>query len=80
MLVLLLSYPYSGSLIKNISSNGLYSKQIADYLKGEVIGNQDVFPFQIFQRIEEGKPGTISFLANQSILHISIQQRLILYW
>lgn len=39
------------------------AKQIADYLKGEVIGNQDV-SVSNFSKIEEGKPGTISFLAN----------------
>lgn len=56
------------------------AKQIADYLKGEVIGNQDV-SVSNFSKIEEGKPGTISFLLIQSILHLSIQQRLILlYW
>jgi len=39
------------------------AKQIADYLHGEVIGNQDV-SVSSFSKIEEGKPGTISFLAN----------------
>ncbi|MDD4777964.1 MAG: UDP-3-O-(3-hydroxymyristoyl)glucosamine N-acyltransferase [Fermentimonas sp.] len=39
------------------------AKQIADYLQGEVIGSQDV-SVSSFSKIEEGKPGTISFLAN----------------
>lgn len=39
------------------------AKQIADFLRGEVIGNQDV-SVSSFSKIEEGKPGTISFLAN----------------
>lgn len=39
------------------------AKQIADYLQGEVVGNHDV-SVSSFSKIEEGMPGTISFLAN----------------
>lgn len=39
------------------------AKQIADYLKGEVIGNPDV-TVSDFSKIEEGKPGTLTFLGN----------------
>lgn len=39
------------------------AKQIADFLKGEVVGNHDV-KVSNFSKIEEGKPGTITFLAN----------------
>src|SRR5690554_1584112 len=39
------------------------AKQIADYLKGEVVGNPNV-TVSNFSKIEEGKAGTISFLAN----------------
>lgn len=39
------------------------AKQIADYLKGELIGNPDV-TVSSFSKIEEGKAGTITFLGN----------------
>ena len=39
------------------------AKQIADYLQGEVIGNPNV-QVHSFAKIEEGKPGTITFLSN----------------
>lgn len=39
------------------------ARQIADYLQGEVIGNQEI-KVSDFSKIEEGKPGTLSFLAN----------------
>lgn len=39
------------------------AKQISDFLKGEIIGNCDV-TVSSFSKIEEGKPGTITFLAN----------------
>ena len=39
------------------------AKQIADFLKGEVIGNTDVVVNNV-SKIEEGRPGTLSFLAN----------------
>lgn len=39
------------------------AKQIADYLKGEIIGNPDV-TVSDFSKIEEGKPGTLTFLGN----------------
>ena len=39
------------------------AKQIADFLKGEVIGNPEV-KVSSFSKIEEGKAGTITFLGN----------------
>jgi UDP-3-O-[3-hydroxymyristoyl] glucosamine N-acyltransferase len=39
------------------------AKQIAGFLKGEIIGNPDV-TVSNFSKIEEGKPGTITFLGN----------------
>lgn len=39
------------------------AKQIADFLNGEVIGNPNA-TVNNFSKIEEGKPGTITFLAN----------------
>jgi UDP-3-O-[3-hydroxymyristoyl] glucosamine N-acyltransferase len=39
------------------------ARQIADLLKGEVIGNPDA-KVNDFSKIEEGRPGTITFLAN----------------
>ncbi len=39
------------------------ARQIAEFLKGEVLGNQDV-KINNISKIEEGKPGTLTFLAN----------------
>lgn len=39
------------------------ARQIADFLKGEIVGNPDV-TVSNFSKIEEGKKGTITFLAN----------------
>jgi len=39
------------------------AKQIADYLKGEIVGNPDV-TISDFSKIDEGKPGTLTFLGN----------------
>ncbi|NLX65337.1 MAG: UDP-3-O-(3-hydroxymyristoyl)glucosamine N-acyltransferase [Bacteroidales bacterium] len=39
------------------------AKQIADFLKGEVVGNPEI-KVSNFSKIEEGKAGTITFLAN----------------
>ena len=39
------------------------AKMIADFLKGRVEGNPDVKVSNI-SKIEEGTPGTITFLAN----------------
>lgn len=44
------------------------AKQIAEYLQGEVQGNPDE-KVSDFARIEEGKKGTISFLANPKYTH-----------
>jgi UDP-3-O-[3-hydroxymyristoyl] glucosamine N-acyltransferase len=39
------------------------AKRIAEYLNGEIIGNPDVV-VDSFSKIEEGKEGSLSFLAN----------------
>jgi UDP-3-O-[3-hydroxymyristoyl] glucosamine N-acyltransferase len=39
------------------------AKQIAAFIQGEIIGNEDV-TIHTFAKIEEGIPGAISFLAN----------------
>lgn len=39
------------------------AQQIADFLKGEVLGNPDI-KVSSFSKIEESKPGTLTFLAN----------------
>lgn len=39
------------------------ARQIADFLKGEIVGNPDI-TVSTFSKIEEGKAGTLSFLAN----------------
>ena len=39
------------------------AKQIAEFLKGEVVGNQDV-TVNNFSKIEEGEKGTLTFLSN----------------
>ena len=39
------------------------AKQLADYLKGKVIGDPEVTVFS-FSKIEEGTPGTLTFLEN----------------
>ena len=39
------------------------AKQIADFLHGEVVGNPNV-TVSSFSKIEEGKPNTLTFLAN----------------
>lgn len=44
------------------------AKQIADFLKGEIVGNHDV-KVSNFSKIEEGLPGTITFLANPKYTH-----------
>lgn len=44
------------------------AQQIAEFLKGTVEGNPDV-SVSDFSKIEEGKPGTLSFLANPKYTH-----------
>lgn len=44
------------------------AQQIADFLQGEVVGNPDVM-VDDFAKIEEGKPRTITFLANPKYIH-----------
>jgi len=44
------------------------AQQIADVLHGKIEGNPDVEVFS-FSKIEEGRPGTITFLANPKYTH-----------
>lgn len=44
------------------------AKQIAEYIHGEVIGNEHV-TVHAFAKIEEGVPGAISFLSNPKYTH-----------
>ena len=44
------------------------AQQIADFLKGEIQGNPNV-KVHDFSKIEEGKPGTLSFLSNPKYNH-----------
>ncbi len=44
------------------------ARQIADFLKGEIQGNPEV-KVHDFSKIEEGKPGTLSFLSNPKYNH-----------
>ena len=44
------------------------AKQIADFIGGRVEGNEDAAVFT-FAKIEEGKPGAISFLSNPKYTH-----------
>lgn len=44
------------------------AQQIADFLGGEIIGNPSV-KVHTFSKIEEGKPGTLSFLSNPKYNH-----------
>ncbi len=44
------------------------AQQIADFLQGEIIGNPDV-KVNNLSKIEEGAPGTLSFLANSKYIH-----------
>ena len=43
------------------------AKQIAEFLHGEVEGNPDV-RLSDFAKIEEGRPGTLTFLSNPKYL------------
>lgn len=52
----------------NITFMTFTAKQIADFLKGEIIGNPDA-KVSNFSKIEEGQPETISFLANPKYTH-----------
>lgn len=44
------------------------AKQISEFLNGELIGNPDV-SVSNFSKIEEGQPGTITFLGNPKYTH-----------
>ena len=44
------------------------ARQIAQVINGEIIGNENV-TVNSFSKIEEGKPGSISFLANPKYTH-----------
>lgn len=47
----------------NVTLMAYTAKQIADLLNGEIVGNQDI-TVSSFSKIEEGTPGTLTFLAN----------------
>ena len=47
------------------------AQQIADFLQGEIIGNPDT-KVNNLSKIEEGAPGTLSFLANFQIYTLFI--------
>ena len=44
------------------------AQQIADFLQGEVIGNKEVTVGEL-SKIEEGRPGTLTFLSNPKYTH-----------
>ena len=44
------------------------AQQIAEFLKGEVIDNKDI-KVSDFSKIEEGRRGTLTFLANPKYTH-----------
>lgn len=44
------------------------AKQIASFINGRVVGNENA-TVENFAKIEEGKPGTLSFLANPKYTH-----------
>lgn len=44
------------------------AKQIAEYVQGEIVGNENT-TIHTFAKIEEGIPGAISFLANPKYTH-----------
>ena len=44
------------------------AQQIAEFLKGEVVGNKDI-KVSDFSKIEEGRRGTLTFLANPKYTH-----------
>ncbi len=53
---------------KKLHSMTFTAKQIADFLKGEIVGNPET-TVSNFSKIEEGKAGTITFLANLKYTH-----------
>jgi len=51
------------------------AKQIAEYIQGSIEGDEEA-TISTFAKIEEGKHGAISFLANPKYTHyIKIKQR-----
>ena len=52
----------------------LSAKQIAGILNGKVEGNEQV-TVESFSKIEEGKPGTLTFLANPKYIHYIYETR-----
>ncbi|MDR0835201.1 MAG: UDP-3-O-(3-hydroxymyristoyl)glucosamine N-acyltransferase [Tannerella sp.] len=50
------------------------AQQIADFLQGEIIGEPTV-KVSNFSKIEEGKPGTLTFLANPKYEHFIYQTK-----
>ena len=56
------------SFAQNFNKMEFTAQKIAEYLKGTIEGNPDVSVNNI-SRIEEGKPGTLTFLANPQYTH-----------
>ena len=44
------------------------AKQIADFIQGKIEGNENA-TVNTFAKIEEGKPGALSFLSNPKYTH-----------
>ena len=44
------------------------AKQIAEYVQGEIVGNENA-TIHTFAKIEEGVPGALTFLANPKYTH-----------
>ena len=55
------------------------AQQIAGFLNGTIEGDPNV-KVSNFSKIEEGKPGTLTFLANLKLRIIFIIQRQALFW
>ena len=47
------------------------AKQIADFIQGKIEGNENA-TVNTFAKIEEGKPGALSFLSNPQIHTLSL--------
>ena len=50
------------------------ARQIAEFLHGELVGNPSV-EVNNLSKIEEGTPGTLSFLANPKYTHYIYQRQ-----
>lgn len=54
--------------IEKLQDMEFSAKQIAEFIQGEVVGNEEA-KVHTFAKIEEGKPGSLSFLANPKYTH-----------